>query len=444
MLARSWPRDLLCMALLVGLAFALIPALHIDWSAAFGGGAGTTDDRLARTDAIGEAFRRLIGPMVCAYMIMGLGFLLCLRCGALDLSMWVVSGLGGVVMAAMILAGRSPLEGMIAGVLAGAAVGAVNGLLVAWARLPSVAVTLVVALAAMWGMQAKYPQRQIVLPEVIHRLDANGKLRLDRGGNPITVPVFDSWHIVHKVEMVSPDNSLSASHRAQPEVVREEIGRPLYVTRMLIVACVYSAVMLAILFIQRSMPGRPRPGSRWALFGALCMSGALSATAGALLLLDLNAATVPTRPVDNLLPLTAAILAGGAFLAGRGRTLLAGVLLPGAMLLCTTWDLNVVLLQWKGYDLHLVLLVCMVLLVHQAGRDFWIGPKAGNLPALISGFAAIAATVAVGASACAQNLHGRVALQIAGLAIWFLAAAVLALSRLRARRSRELIASTTV
>jgi len=382
-LARAWPRDLLGVALLVGLAVVLAPAMRVDFSGA-GGAIEGAQGPLGAEPPTGALIQGLTGAMTSIYLLLALGLLLCLRCGAIDASVWVVSAVGGLVAAGCIKAGMATLPAVLLGVGAGAAVGAVNGLLVAFARLPSIAVTVATGLALMWATQAVCPQgRQIELPEYS----------------------FAGWQI-----------SLGES-------------QPLVLTRMLIVGGLYSLVMLVLLAFDWFVRRPPSPGSRPVLLAAMAVSGALAAAAGALWLMEHNAAPVPTRLVDDLKAPAAAVLAGAAFLAGRGRGLLAGVFLPAALLLAGVWKLEVLNFQRWGYSLQLVLLGCMVLVVQQAGRDFTAGRWARQRMPLIGALVGTAGIVVFAAAANQASLYPRRMFQLGGLLIWLLSAALIVIYR---------------
>ena len=77
-------RDALSVALLLILASVLIPSWDM---------------------AKGNLLSMVAAHMPSSLLLAALGFLLALRCGALDLSVWAAAGLGGVVAAALILSG---------------------------------------------------------------------------------------------------------------------------------------------------------------------------------------------------------------------------------------------------------------------------------------------------------------------------------------------------
>ncbi|HAU36877.1 MAG TPA: hypothetical protein DCX07_04085, partial [Phycisphaerales bacterium] len=83
-LVRPWARDLACIALLAALSAVLLPTWQAD----------------------GDFYRsNVVGVMLSPCLPAALGMLLALRCGAIDLSVWGVMGVGGLVAAGLIRAG---------------------------------------------------------------------------------------------------------------------------------------------------------------------------------------------------------------------------------------------------------------------------------------------------------------------------------------------------
>ena len=402
-LARAWPRDLLWFLLLAARAAVLLPLLHASWPDLF----GAEQDDLRRSRAWADLLVGATQQMASIYLLMALGFLLCLRCGAIDASVWVVSSLGGVLAAhAITVHHLPPWLAMALGVLGGAIVGTINGLLTAVARLPSIVATLLTALMILLALQLTQNQRQIRVPD----------------------ETFDRWHLPAPARasegVRGPDGpSPGGAPLTAPD------SQPLYVTRMLLVLGAYSLVLLALMAGDWRRPRSWGPGSRKTLWASMIASGALSAGGGVLWILDRGVAPVATRLVDNLTVPVAAVLAGGAFLAGRGRTLLAAVFLPAALLLTNTWEGKVDLRQLAGYRLQTLLLGCMLLLVHLAGNDFTAGRRARTLGPLLSCLLAVCAIVLVAAGAGASSRVDRW-VQLGGLIVWLLAAALLLVTRM--------------
>ena len=276
-----------------------------------------------RMDALDVAER-----VASLYLLAAMGFLLALRCGAIDLSVWANAAMGGLVAATLINAGFSPWLAFGAGAGAGLLAGAVNGALVAGIGLPSVVVTAVVAVALLFLMRSF--------------------------GGPVVIAdqAFDGW-------LVTP--------RA-----------PLVTVRILFVGTVYLLTMLVLMLGGVLRTDRTEIHHRRSLLTALSASGALAGLAGACWLIDHSRAPVLTRPVGDLRIPVAAVLAGGAFLAGPGRLLLAGAILPVALLTAGLWRQQVWDLQFKGFSLQLILLAGCAIVAHLAVARLTAG---GHLPA---------------------------------------------------------------
>ena len=315
-------RDLLCIGMLIVMAVALAPGLDFfcqdpDHSLRF---------NIDRYDC------DVIGQMASYWMLPAMGFLLALRCGALDLSVWMSFSAGSLAAAWLLVHGWPPAGAMAAGIAVGAAMGAANALLVRGSRMPSAVLTLATALAVFLLLRWLVPQRAILPP----------------GG------VWNQWHWLG---VGGQDNG--ASH-------------PLFMTRMLLVVLTYGATMLAIMAAgarydlpARTLPSRfggaadgmeRKPGDRAHRTLALIAGGALAAAGGVFWLLENDRATVPSRPIGDLRVPVAALLAGAWLLKGPGRTLLAGMCLPPAFLLATTWRQNGWGLEYEGYSLQVLLL----------------------------------------------------------------------------------------
>ncbi len=226
------------------------------------------------------------------------GLLLSVRAGLVDLSVWALAAMGAVVAWGLLSAGV-PLSLAALGALAtGGVLGLAQGLLAARFRWPTVLVTLGGAivltllargLAAWWGLE------------------------------PL------SWEPFGWFGGSMGQRFLSAS--------------------------LYAAVML--FWVSRSrkaqqehLPPLPVPAHRQGL-RTLPASGMLAAGGGLVLLANQSAYAGSAGPVGDLRPLVAVLLAGGLTLRGRNGTLLAGLLLPLAMMVTTMWWLMV----WHGPSL---------------------------------------------------------------------------------------------
>lgn len=353
-----WSRDAMLVAMLLILASVLIPAWDI---------------------AEQNFLHVVVGHMASFLLLPSLGFLLALRCGAIDLSVWVSAGAGGVTAAVLIARGVSPPWAFAAGAGVGLALGTINGLLVGLIGLPSPAVTLAVAAAAMWAVQRLTPGREVAIPEI----------------------VIEGWLGEHT--------------------------SPALAARVLVVGGLYGLALAGLMCVDIAVWRGVRFGRRLPLFCALAASGALSAMGGACWLIDNGAAPVPTRLVDDLRVPAAVILAGGLFLGRKGRELLAGMSLPAALLVATifrqkSWYLPA---GGLGYDLQMLVLMGMAIVVHIAfGRYLeargtaqrW--PTAGALMTL-GGTAIVAAAANFRQPALHEAFHA------AGVAMWLSGASAL-------------------
>lgn len=370
------------LILLAGLAIVLLPLAGVDPGAVAQGDA----------DEFQYVFRSLIGPMASIYLLMALGFLLCLRVGAVDQGMWAVSSLGGWAAASLINRGLAPSAAIIGGAIVGSAIGLIHGAVTCMFRLPSALVTLVSAgvIVLVMSMQGT------------DRVTVSGK-------------VFEGWHMT----VVVDQQQEADDEDAPPATVRVEHSQPLYVTRMMLVIAIYSVVLGAMMLGEMIAPGWALAYRRGLLAAALVVSGALSGAAGGLWLLDHNAAPMASRPIDNLLPVSAAVLAGGLMLAGKGRSLLAGVLLPFAMLLATIWQANILHIQRFGYSLQTLMLIVMTLFTFAAAKGFSNG-RGGHL--LVACWALCAFGMILLGSSPSLAGHGRTMLEAFGVGAWALGA----------------------
>ncbi len=362
-----WPQDLLGLGLLIVLAAVLVSA----WSE--GVSVATPEPGLSDMppDYTGQLIylTNVAGQLASFYLLPSLAFALALRCGAVDMSVWAVAGLGGLVAAEAINGGMATPLAFLLAVGVGLGVGCLNGVLVAAVRLPSVAVSLLLGGALVWGMQSTWPSREI-------RIGAD---------------VF-------------------AGLRVLPPP-------PLLTGRMLLILAGYSAAMF--LLLGGDMAGvAKRLGRRLGLFGALAGSGALSAFAGACWLIDHSAAPVPRLPVGDLRIPAAALLAGAALLGGKGRTLLVGVAVPVALLVATIWRQHVWNIQIQGYELQTALLIVMTLGAHRA-IGAYLGARKGRR-ALAACAVVLTGGGMVMLAACAhvETLRGLAILHAGGMVMW--------------------------
>jgi ribose/xylose/arabinose/galactoside ABC-type transport system permease subunit len=365
---------------------------------------------------------RSVNELASFYLLPAMGLWLALRCRAIDLSVWAVAGLGGVLAAVLVNAGLPPLLAMACATAAGLAVGLVNGLLVARTPLPSALVTLATGLLTMLVAQGLASGRAVRVPD-------------DRFG-----PWLLREPVIETIEQGSEETESDEPARPARRAPRY-VPRPPSVTRMLLVAGTYSVTMLLLVLwgvLARHDRGRRLSRARRLL--ALTASGALAAAAGTFWVVEHNSAPVPTRLVGDLRVPAAALLAGGILLVGPGRTLLSGLFLPASVFLATAWRQEIPGLPgWRshGYAVQSLLLAAMALSI---GVSFIrCSATSGSVRAVsgiccvgaVLGLVLVAAQVLPGAPGLARALH------LVGLAIWLGAAGALLLAELTTRIVRR-------
>ncbi len=391
-LCRHW----LGLVIIVALTVTLLPAWGLN-SGLF------PADTVERSGRLAGVFDRLLGQLVSFYLLPAMGFWLALRRRAVDLSVWAVSGLGGVVAAGLINAGLSTPVAFGVAMLAGLGVGALNGYVAAFTRFSSPAFTVLVAAIIVGAL---------------------GLLVADRSVN-VDDAEFGWWQQAAAVSSAIP---VSPAEQAKEEDLTA------YKIRMLLVACVYSLGMIVLLgwgifSRRRHWAEHDRAG----LFAALAASGALAAAGGAFWLVDQGSAPVPTRMIGDLRVPAAALLAGGALWVGRGRTLLSGLFLPVALLLATAWRQEVTGLTWfrsTGYAVQTALLTGLLLTAHRALLD--VLARRGARRA-ICGLWLILTVIAPATMACqglASSYAAKHALGLAAVGTWAVALAGLVITRL--------------
>ncbi len=318
--AEPWRSDLAGLGLLVVLGAILLPG----W------------------DVASENYPvHVPGLLTYPLVLPALGMLLCMRVGAIDLSVWGASLLGGVVAALGVRAGVAPLASAALAVGAGALCGVASAALTCRARLPSPLATGVTALAtglAIWWLVPSVPS-----------------------GGSVAVPEtsFDAWKAVAAL-LVSGEGS-GPSRRTPPLML---------LTRMLTVAAAMVITLATLLFAKghrRGEAGGERTYRR-RLAGALIASGALSAWGGVAWLVEHARAPVSYWPVGDVRVVASALLAGGLLFSGKGRTLLSAVWLAPSMLLASIWQLRTTYLYWGGHELHTLALAGMLAVATGAFR----------------------------------------------------------------------------
>lgn len=339
--------------------------------------------------------------MTSSYLLPALGFLLVLRCGALDLSVWMAAALGSIVMALVIHHGRIPgapvpfslsATAALAAVGAGLLLGLLNAILATRTRLSGTLATLLTATILLLALKLLGPQGPIPLHET----------------------TFDTWHL-------SQTTLIPANGDAPPVAVQEDT--PLFRTRKLVVAAIYALVMLMMLLGERTGRTAARPPYRRRLFVSLTVSGALAAAGGMAWLIENRAASLPHFPIDDLRISAAAILAGGAILAGRSRTLLAALLLPFALLVVTYWRQHVWDLDFHGYSLQLLPLIAALVLAAQASLRAMRGDAAERT--ILAALAGLAGVLLLTVSGAPHTHTVRLVLRYNALALSALSAILL-------------------
>jgi len=353
---RPWARDLFGAGLIVALGCILLPAWGIDGQSYL-------------SDVAGQA--------ASMYLLPAMGFLLALRCGAVDLSVWSLSAAGGLIAASLINRHVPAALAFAAASFVGAAVGAASGLLVARLRVPSVVVTLAVAFGVVFVCRGAVEARDLV----------------------VSGDVF--------------------------ETLPAETGLPRETLAMLAVVSVWAAVLVVMTVLSEIALTRPGFGRRWRLAGALCASGALAATGGACWLMNHSTTPVPISPIGDLRVPAAAILAGGLFLTGRNRALLAGILLPAALLMVTIWR-HYWPVQMGGISWQTAALIVMVLAAHAAMGRLASTPSRRPLTAVASVVLTAAGLLVVAAAGLRAEYVLRDAFRAAGAGLWFAGALLFA------------------
>ena len=302
----------------------------------------------ADVDGYDRYFYDTIGQLVGYYTPAALAMLLAMRCGVLDLSVWMSWSAGSVVAAGIlhaalpgegeIQAGHWPWVAFAAAVMAGAAIGALNVVLVRIPKLPAVLATALTAFLVCGLMNGVTTNREI----------------------PIHPRVFDAWHLETDATPETDDGQPPT-----PVIAYAPLG----VTRMLAVALIVSVVLLVMLIRYGRTLAKPLPvPSPRVRATALVAGGAMAALGGALWLLENGTAAVPRLPVHDLRIPTAAVLAGGLVLAGKGRSILAVLYLPAAMLVTMLWYIDGWDFNYRGYALQMLVLLAVTVATSLALR----------------------------------------------------------------------------
>jgi ribose/xylose/arabinose/galactoside ABC-type transport system permease subunit len=313
---------------------------------------------------LGAEYQSVVaGQLGSCFLPMALGLMLVVRRGGLDLSLWALSATAGVATAEFFRAGFSVGATISLVLLLGLGLGGVNGVLVRYFRLPSPLATGLVGVGLVLGLDHHYAARSVAVPD----------------------DVLQGW-----------TNFMLALLTRQADA-GTALAAPLLTFRMLLVFATWGAVMVGLMVGRRIHPNSARAWhARTPLALTLVLSGGLSAIGGLCWVLDLGAAPVPSRLVDGLRIPAAVLLCGAIVFQGRGRVLLAGILLPVALLVVTLWEQLAWPASWGGYSVPLLWLLLLFGLAQgetlwalqrrktaQATRTAWLGMSAGTLAAML-------------------------------------------------------------
>lgn len=389
-------------------------------------------------------FNDLIGQLTSVYLLPAMGFLLALRMGAVDLGVWVNMALGGIVAAKLINSGVSPAGAFCWAAAAGMLSGGLSAAITCLSRLPSPLVTAAMAALIMLGLQGFVGSRSVAIGS----------------------ETFVGWHIAQSVKapqqaprgakQPSPAAAAAATRPAEigpastqgsdapaEVVVRGELSppehsAPLNVTRMLLVVGVYGLTLLGLLWGKMLLEPRVELTPRRLVAGSLVLSGMLAAVGGAFWLIESLRAPVPSGIIGDLRIPAAALLAGGAILAGPTRTLLSGALLAPALLMTVLWR------QWAwnccigSWELHMLALVGMTVTAVIAARLMIRSPRPIERTLLLLAMALAGLAMVLSAATGRFPLPAtQDLLAAASLIAWAVSATMLILAELVAWRGRS-------
>ncbi len=363
--SRPWRRDVLHVVMLAGLSVVLLGASDADG-----------------VDVVGQMFS--------FYLLLSLGFLLALRCGAIDLSVWMTAGMGGLAAGYYMSSGGGVNAGFLAAAAVGLLIGVMNFVLVRLARVPSIIVTGAVAVAGAVACRYFTELREIAINQ----------------------EVINPW--------------------------LEGVGLQGYagLADTVLVSWVYGAVVIGLLLYAGCIMHRRGKefGDEMRLGGGFVVSGLLCGLAGAIWITKYSAVPVPTMPIGDLRVPAAAILAGGVFLASPGRIFLSVLSLPVALLLATVWRQDVWHVQAGGFELQMLILAGMLAFVQitvgKAADNYSGGGKifldkfgAASFGATFGGVLVVAAAAHASKPGTARIFH------VAGAGLFLTGAAAMLLSR---------------
>lgn len=440
MLARPAWRDRAGLVFFVAMAVVVIGSLYETLP-------GPADASLA-------AFIRLISrEMASYYLLPALGMLVALRRGAIDLSVWAVCGFGGLVAAGLINAGVPPLWAMIIAGVVGAAVGLVSGLLTAMVKIPSFIATPAVGAVLVVVMRIGWPGGQVRIHEYAFGnwlVLPNATLLITRMllvGSVYSVVMaammVSGWSLWRRYDYgqlgklgISIGVGLGASLLAAVLVSREfagsrggsSLGSTMMEGWAWIVgvgAALAGLVRLSLSPVGSGHLSRPGPS----LVLAMCVSGSLCAIGGVASLMDQSVAPVIRWPIEDLRIPLAAIIAGGAFWAGSGRSLLAGACLPTALLIAMVWWENGPQFTLGGYELQMVLLGVMVIVTQMALARATSSRFGDAYCKAAAGLTACGTVVAASAVYYPISVHRGLVAVTAGAGVWLLGTILMMIAR---------------
>ncbi|NQU76469.1 MAG: hypothetical protein HQ546_09175 [Planctomycetes bacterium] len=251
----------------------------------------------------------VVGVLADPWLPVAVAMLLSVRAGGLNLSVWGCASLGSAVAWLMIALGHGVLA-LPAAMLVGFGAGVVQAEAFRRLRIPGVVVTAAGGLAAMALSRAVVNWAQL---------------------SPLSTEALGSF----SVDAV----------------------------RLILAAGLYGGTLLILTILDK-------PSSPWQwptmmadvrMYAALVAGGALAAGGGAIILINQSAYVSQAWLVTDLRVPTAVLLCGAWVWRGRGGTLIAGVLLPAAMLVTTIWLEMVPTIVFSRYQGPVATLGAMVL-----------------------------------------------------------------------------------
>ena len=382
--ARPWLRELLGAGMLVAVTSIMLASWGVDEQ---------------------RHLKDVVGEMYSFSLLLAAGFAVALRQGAVDLSIWSAAALGGAVAAGAGHAGGCPGAAFIAAGLAGAFVGAINGLVVVRFRIPSIVVTPLVGLIVAWALRCAFE------------------------GNVYSAPegMFSGW--------------LAMVPLGQQGTSWPWAGRPPFVLRIGLVVIIYTSVIASacVVYVAGSAAARKADRRKQSLLlaASLAASGAIASLAGAVWLAERGSTPVPSRLLGDLRPLVAAVLAGACLFAGRGRSMLVFVALGPATLATTIWRAEIAHLLAGGSRFEMLGFLGMIVCAHLAFAHIADIRRGKMSFAVAAAGMTFFGVVALSTAGMAKELGFRAICQVGGGTIWLVGAALLTTSYNLSRKSKD-------